>query len=312
MRPIFSLLLGLTVCLGLTSFVLYRAEEFGKAGYYADSLQGRKTASGEKYDKAELTCAHKTYAFGTKVRVTRLDNKKSVIVRVNDRGPYTEGFVVDLSRAAAEEIDLVKAGRANVKVELVEDEKDNKTELKQSSVPSPTSTASASTEKAAPATAGSSTLAKPRTQLLKAQQKGVKVTQPVTYSTEDPAPVTAATAQKSKTAATEKAPTEKAATAKTANPSELYKVDMRSAAKTGFGIQISTMYDADNVMPVVTKLQTQYPGKVLVSVIRDDANNQSTYRIIVGPFATRKAAEDQQKLAEKKNKGCFVIDLSGI
>jgi len=139
---------------------------------------------------------------------------------------------------------------------------------------------------------------------LKAQQKSVTVTKPVTYSTEDPAPAT--TAQKSKAVA------EKAAADKPAKPSELYKLDMRSMAKTGFGVQISTMYDADNVMPTVTKLQGQYPGKVLVSVVRDDTNNQSTYRIIVGPFATRKAAEDQQKLAEKKNKGCFVIDLSAI
>ncbi len=296
MRPIFSLLLGLTFCLGLSSFIIQRAEEFGKAGYYADSLHGRKTASGEKYDKEALTCAHKTYAFGTKLRVTRIDNKKSVIVRVNDRGPYSEGFVVDLSRAAAEEIDLIKAGRANVKVEPVEDESTTSS-VQQTRIIS-TPTASASTERSTPVPAATSTTAKPSTKLLKAQTKGAETVKPVTYSTEDPSPAASA---KSKTAVE-----------KVITPSELYRVDLRSMAKTGFGVQVSTLYDAKNVMPMVTKLQAQYPGKILVSLLEDEALNQSTYRIIVGPFPTRKAAEAQQKVAEKKNKGCFVVDLSAI
>ncbi|MCY7330990.1 MAG: septal ring lytic transglycosylase RlpA family protein, partial [Saprospiraceae bacterium] len=114
-QPLSLLILGLFVCLSMSSFAWQRSDEFGKAGYYADALQGRKTASGEKYDKKLLTCAHKSYPFGTKLRITRLDNKKAVIVRVNDRGPFTEGFVVDLSRAAAREIDLITAGRASVK-----------------------------------------------------------------------------------------------------------------------------------------------------------------------------------------------------
>ncbi len=290
MRPLCSLLLGLFVCLSLSSFVL-RLEEFGKAGYYADALQGRKTASGEKYDKDVLTCAHKTYAFGTRLRVTRLDNKKSVIVRVNDRGPFTEGFVVDLSRAAAREIDLIKAGRANVKVEVVEAERNTPDGTQR--VP----TAAASTERGTSAAAA--TTAKPRTVLLKPQQKAASKVRPVTYSTADPVP---ASVQRPKSATTS-----------AATSTELYKVDLRNLAKTGFGVQVSTIYDADNVMPMVTKLQTQFPGKVLVSVQRDDASDQSTYRIIVGPYPTRKAAENQQKVAERKgNKKCFVVDLSAI
>ena len=283
----------------MSSFALNRTEEFGKAGYYADALHGRKTASGEKYDKDEFTCAHKTYAFGTRLRVTRLDNKKSVIVRVNDRGPYSEGFVVDLSRAAAVEIDLIKAGRANVKVEPVETEKSTAIEVQQASVP----TATASTERTRPVTASTptnTTAAKPRTQLLKAQQKGTPAARPVTYSIEDPSP---AAAQKAQAATADKA----------ARPSELYKMDLRSQVKMGFGVQVSTLYDADNVMPMVTKLQAKYPGKVLVSMERDEANNQSTYRIIVGPYPTRKAADNQQKKVDRNgNKGCFVIDLTTI
>ena len=93
--------------------------EAGTALYYADYLEGRRTASGEVFKQSELTCAHKTYPFGTWLRVTRLDNQQSVTVRVNDRGPFCEGCVVDLSKAAAARINLLQAGRTEVKVEAM-------------------------------------------------------------------------------------------------------------------------------------------------------------------------------------------------
>ena len=93
--------------------------EAGTALYYADYLEGRRTASGEVFSQSELTCAHKTYPFGTWLRITRLDNQQTVTVRVNDRGPFCEGCVVDLSKAAAARINLLQAGRAEVKVEAM-------------------------------------------------------------------------------------------------------------------------------------------------------------------------------------------------
>ena len=93
--------------------------EAGTALYYADYLEGRRTASGEVFKQSELTCAHKTYPFGTWLRVTRLDNQQSVTVRVNDRGPFCEGCVIDLSKGAAARINLLQAGRAEVKVEAM-------------------------------------------------------------------------------------------------------------------------------------------------------------------------------------------------
>ncbi len=92
--------------------------DVGEASYYHDRFQGRPTASGELYQSTELTAAHRTLAFGTLIRVTRLDTDQSVVVRVNDRGPHKEGRVVDLSRRAAEEIGLVRSGVAEVRIEL--------------------------------------------------------------------------------------------------------------------------------------------------------------------------------------------------
>jgi rare lipoprotein A len=78
--------------------------EEGMASYYADALQGRRTASGELFDMHALTAAHRTLPFGTRVEVTNLENGRSVVVRINDRGPYAEGRVIDLSQAAAREL----------------------------------------------------------------------------------------------------------------------------------------------------------------------------------------------------------------
>jgi rare lipoprotein A len=88
----------------------------GNATYYADSLHGRKTASGEPYDKNAFTCAHKTLPFGTMLKVESLTNGKTVIVRVNDRGPFSKSRIIDLSRVAAEQIDLIKPGVMKVRI----------------------------------------------------------------------------------------------------------------------------------------------------------------------------------------------------
>ncbi|MGD1869739.1 MAG: septal ring lytic transglycosylase RlpA family protein [Neomegalonema sp.] len=88
--------------------------ECGKAAYYADKFNGRPTSSGEPYDSTKLTAAHKTLPFGTVLKVTMSGTDKTTTVTVNDRGPFTPGRIIDLSRAAAEEIGLVTAGVAEV------------------------------------------------------------------------------------------------------------------------------------------------------------------------------------------------------
>lgn len=91
----------------------------GVASYYHDNLHGNKTASGEIYNKSALTAAHRNLKFGTKVCVTNLSNSRSVLVRINDRGPYAKGRIIDLSRAAAERIGLIKAGITKVHLHIL-------------------------------------------------------------------------------------------------------------------------------------------------------------------------------------------------
>ena len=89
----------------------------GQASYYGSKFHGRPTASGERFDNGKLTAAHRTLPFGTKVRVTNLDNGRSVVVRVNDRGPFVRGRIIDLSQAAARRIDMDRAGVARVRLQ---------------------------------------------------------------------------------------------------------------------------------------------------------------------------------------------------
>jgi len=296
-RTLFAVTCTLSLVFSWASFSSFRSEEFGKAGYYADSFHGRKTASGEKYDKNELTCAHKSLPFGTKIRVTRLDNKRSVIVRVNDRGPFSEGYVTDVSRKAAQELHLIKAGTTRVKIEVVEKPKTS------TSKESDAGKVLTPAEKAAAAAAGASSA---KSQLLRAQQKADD-TRPAAYST-----ATTATTAKTLTA---KGAAEPAASADVpekaaARNSELYKVEISTQEKKGFGVQINTLNDADNVLPIISKLRKKWPGKVLVTVENDPTTDVSTYRTILGPFTERNAAEANQKLAEKRGyKKCFVVDL---
>jgi rare lipoprotein A len=92
----------------------------GVASYYADDFHGKLTSNGETFDMNSLTAAHRMFPFGTKIRVTNLENSRTVIVRVNDRGPFKEGRMIDLSRGAAKELDLVRTGTARVRLEVLE------------------------------------------------------------------------------------------------------------------------------------------------------------------------------------------------
>ena len=88
----------------------------GKASYYAAKFNGRKTASGEKFRNSKLTAAHKTLPFGTKVKVTNVKNGQSVKVRINDRGPFVAGRIIDLSKKAARRIGIIDEGVGSVEI----------------------------------------------------------------------------------------------------------------------------------------------------------------------------------------------------
>lgn len=93
----------------------------GTASYYGREFMGSRTASGERFNPNALTAAHRTLAFGSRVRVTNLRNGKDVVVRINDRGPHTKGRIIDISYGAAKQIGMHRSGTARVRLNLVSD-----------------------------------------------------------------------------------------------------------------------------------------------------------------------------------------------
>ncbi|MDR1922665.1 MAG: septal ring lytic transglycosylase RlpA family protein [Candidatus Adiutrix sp.] len=107
---------------GQRYYILASAEGFkekGQASWYGEPFHGRKTASGEVYDMNKISAAHKTLPLHTWVEVTNLDNKKVMTMRINDRGPFIKGRVIDLSRAAAQEMGMLRAGLARVSLKAI-------------------------------------------------------------------------------------------------------------------------------------------------------------------------------------------------
>lgn len=106
---------------GVTQTKVEKGDEFYfVCSYYGKKFHGRQTANGEIFDMKKLTCAHKTLPFNTKLEVTNEDNGKSVVVRVNDRGPFIKGRDLDLSKAAAEKIGLIPYGVKKMKIKVIE------------------------------------------------------------------------------------------------------------------------------------------------------------------------------------------------
>lgn len=262
--------------------------EYGKCGYYADNLHGRKTSSGEKYDKNLLTCAHKTLPFGTKIKVTRLDNKKSVVVRVNDRGPYLDGYVTDISRKAAESIGLIRDGVTRVKIEVVNEQQ---------------------TAKAIPVSS--------RVLPKELEADVTPVTYSTTPATKSAAKVQAAQSKKGVVPATYSTAAKSLASAPASSAinsdiqgSESYQVSLRPVAKGGFGLQVSSLSTTEHLFKEISKLQATWPGKVVVNHEERKDLGIATFKLILGPYPTRKEAEAQiRKAASKGYKSAFVVDM---
>ncbi|SHI52101.1 rare lipoprotein A [Mesonia phycicola] len=109
----------ITICFLFISVIAFAQVQTGKASFYADKFEGRRTASGVKYYHNKATAAHRHLPFGTKVRVTNLANNKSVVVEINDRGPFVSGRIIDLSKSAAQELGYVPIGVTDVAIEVV-------------------------------------------------------------------------------------------------------------------------------------------------------------------------------------------------
>ena len=115
-----ALALGASGCASSHAMTRPRDQQVGMASYYGGAHNGRRTASGERFDMEEMTAAHRTLPFGTRVRVTNLANGRHATVRINDRGPFRKKRIIDVSYAAARELGMVGRGTARVRLEVLD------------------------------------------------------------------------------------------------------------------------------------------------------------------------------------------------
>lgn len=291
----------------LSGFAQAQDEEYGLASYYSDDFEGRATAYGDIYDKDELTCAHKRYPYGTMLKVTRLDNNKSVRVKVIDKGPFIKGRVVDLSRRAADLLGITGLGSVEVKVERADNASRATPEPGEVTTtppaprtydaPEPERIAATPTQETAPE----------------------KVASPPTREVQEPAKETPKTPAATTPKPRETTPTTNAAkdrfspVGKDYNPYGLYRIVLEKPdSRTGYGVQVASFTSYDNVMQKVADLQAQWFDNILIS-IEPATGGKGTYKVILGPFADTKTAQHyQESLVSRYKIRGFVVDLAGL
>lgn len=275
----------LVLCLSIPLLATCQEPEYGYAVYYADYLHGQPTASGEIYDKNKYTCAHRTHPFGTLLRVTRLDNNRFVTVRVNDRGPMKEERVVDVSRAAAEQLDLIKAGKAQVSVEVIGFRELPQSTVSRSVEPAPDAYGLYERSGGHSATLPPSKPKKKKRSKKKAQEVIEDYNQPeeeLWSINEYPSSYEQKATRLSSSNRVEPAFTERGTTATVAE---------MPAGQTGFAIQLASFSVYDNAVRQVNEWKNK--GMDHVYLKRSSSNSGGTlYKVVVGPFNYRQNAED--------------------
>ncbi|MBE2206621.1 MAG: septal ring lytic transglycosylase RlpA family protein [Saprospiraceae bacterium] len=265
----------------------------GVASVFDDSFQGKETRYGVKYDKRELTCAHNIHQFGSLLRVTHLENKRSVLVRVIDEGPFIKGRIIELSRLAGDRLGMTGSQEAMVRVELVK----------------------------RPDAANATTTAPAKETIAPSPQKEIPPTTP--KSMENTSPATAnpqPAAERQPTASVETVPDFSARTVAAAPQAKLvgkdytkhglYQVQLRKPAKQGWGVQVSSISNSDYVFQELANLQAKSFDNILVSVEKDELG-KTLYKFILGPFDTEEKARNYLANLKKRHKMAgFVVNLA--
>lgn len=293
------------ICFLLVNVTLVQAQEYGQASFYDDSFQGSLTAYGVKYDKNEMTASHKLHPFGTIIRVTRLDNKKYVDVKVIDKGPYLKGRVVDLSRKAAAALGMIDDGVVDVRIDVIK--KADGTQIATSTQPK-TEQNPAATEKRPESFANETARNTTPPKVVNNPNEKETTKQPANATltekkTDTPKKLTAANTDK-KQSATAKL------VGKDYTPYDLYQVQLLRPTKKGFGVQVASLTNYENVLRQIADLQAKSFDTILVSVEKG-SDNKSVYKIILGNYDNEPQAENYKKDLKRRYKiNGFVVDMS--
>ncbi len=261
----------------------------GIASVFDDAFQGKETRYGVKYDRRELTCAHNVHPYGSQLKVTRLDNKRSVTVRVIDEGPFIGGRLIELSARAGELLGMSGKDEVMVRVELTK-RSNYDPDIEKSKRDSLSKVERETQSRRPPEYSNTDTIA-----------RTAAADRSIAASTDAAAAFTAR-----KAAATPAAPLVRKDYAKYG----LYQVQLRKPALQGWGVQVSSITNADNVLQEVANLQAKSFENILVSIEKNDLG-QTLYKFILGPFDTEaKARNYLSNLKNRHKMGGFVVNLA--
>jgi len=264
----------------------------GNASVYADKFEGRTTASGERYSHKKATCAHLTIPFGTLVKVTNLSNNVSVVVRVNDRGPFVPDRIIDVSGSVAERLGIAAEGVVRVRIEVI----DNTGQTSPSVNGTPASARVQSPGQ--PETQ----IAKGESQVKESEQKPKQEAKPVPEQkpAQETKPANEETADK-------KRPGNPDATAQGQDgETELYELKIERVHPLGFSVQVGSYKELANLLRMADELRKLYSKEVRVQV--QTVNNEKIYKLMVGNFTQRKDAENLKEKLAKSYPGCFIVE----
>lgn len=268
--------------------------EKGLASFYDDSFHGRQTASGEKYDRNLLTAAHKTLPFGTKVKIVNPANNKSVEVVINDRGPYIKGRIIEISKKAAQELDIVKLGVAQVEITVLS---------------AGTTTPETKTETAATETE-TKTEAKSEKEEPKSDSKVADASK--SSSKTDSKTDKNASSSKNKNQPKPEPKKDLVVEAQQMETGGLYKMQVLKLEAKGFGVQVAGYSDYQAVVQQLAVLQENWFKGATIFV--DKLNDKPYYKIILGPLATKEEANSycENLKAKYKMKDAFVVNIEEL
>ncbi len=251
-------------------------EQDGLAGVISDEFDGSVTKYGVRYSKLELTCAHGVHPYGAVLKVTNLENKRSTTVRVIDKGPFISGRIIELSGEAAKRLGIAQGQQAMVRVELMSQSGSATPSTSSTTLP----TSSSSTASSTPPTSST----------------------PKNYSNEA-RPLSERMAREENTAKAKLAGRDFA-------PYGLYEIELRMPEQQGWGVQLASHSNLENVLLGVAALQAKGVKNVLISIERSGLDGV-LYKYIAGPYASKEQAEKARSAFRSKGfQGAFIVNLA--
>ncbi len=264
----------------------------GKASFYHDRFQGAKTASGEKYDMNLYSAAHRELSFQTKIKVTNLKNNKSVIVRINDRGPFSHSRIVDLSKVAAKEIGMIEDGVINVRLEVVEDKEEAKESKTILPDPSSKTTSIIKPNKSEPKDET------PKKDPKKETTVKIETKKELDNLKDEASKEIGRIKETKKDLVSNLEIDLKDATSENFRSGYIYNPEGMILTPKGFGLQLGFFSHIFNAMKFTKELNEQ--GFTKIYIISDKENSSNTYRVFLGEYENElEAVPDISKVKEK-------------